>query len=67
MAMGKPCSKAKHQPLDQNNNSLGPKRMREGTRKAKDEMGGRIEEERWQHLDQDCKKPIRLEDPGASL
>ncbi|PSN44087.1 hypothetical protein C0J52_11916 [Blattella germanica] len=63
MEMGRPCGKTKHQPLDQNSNSLGPKRRREGTRKAKDEMGGGIEEERWQHLDQDCKKQRRLEGP----
>ncbi|PSN42033.1 hypothetical protein C0J52_12280 [Blattella germanica] len=63
MEMGLPCSKVKHQPLDQNSNSLRPKRRGEGIRKTKNEMGGRIEEERWQHLDQNCKTPRRLEGP----
>ncbi|PSN56029.1 hypothetical protein C0J52_21358 [Blattella germanica] len=63
MEMGRSSSKAKHQPLDHNSNSLGPKRRREGTRKAKDEMGEGIEEERWQHLEQDCKKQRHLEGP----
>ncbi|PSN40016.1 hypothetical protein C0J52_19005 [Blattella germanica] len=61
MEMGWPCSKAKYQPLDQNRNSLGPKRREEGTRKTKNEVGGRIEEGRWQHLDENFKKQRRLE------
>ncbi|PSN38829.1 hypothetical protein C0J52_12617 [Blattella germanica] len=62
LEMGRPYSK-KHRTLDQNSNSLGPKRKGEGIRKAKNEMGGRIEEERWQHLDQNCKEQRRPEGP----